>query len=127
MRIADGALVAEVRRLAAERPDFVYEKQATDEWWASGACLYVHQDEHQGLVAGCLIGHALANLGVPLELLSEFDRSGDDTSADALLPKFGVSGTVTLWAMQAQLEQDEGQPWGRAVELADGQVNLDGV
>lgn len=125
MRIADGALVAEVRRLAAERPDFVYEKQTTDEW-ASGVCLYVHQDEQQGLVAGCLIGHALANLGVPLESLREFDRSGDDTSADALLPKFGVSGTVTLWAMHAQLEQDEGQPWGRAVKLADEQVDLNG-
>ena len=108
-------LWAEVKRVAAEQPDYVYDKP-------DGNCSY-----EVGGKPSCLVGHAMFRLGMPLDLIrrcdragaighvldefgGEFDESGDDK---------GVYRTLLVWA---QGGQDSGLPWGEAVSEAERSV-----
>ena len=105
-------LWAEVKKVAAAAPDYVYEKPAD-------GCAY----EVDGKPS-CLVGHAMFRLGMPLDLIrrcdsvgaighvldelrGEFDESGDDK---------GVYRTLLEWT---QCAQDSGKPWGEAVSEAE--------
>ena len=105
-------LWAEVKKVAAEQPDYVYEKPAD-------GCAY----EVDGKPS-CLVGHAMFRLGMPLDLIrrcdsegpiehvldevcGEFDESGDDR---------GVYRTLLGWTQGAQ---DSGKPWGEAVSESE--------
>lgn len=106
-------LWAEVKKVAAEHPDYVYEKPAD-------GCAY----EVDGKPS-CLVGHAMFRLGMSLDLIrrcdsagaighvldefyGEFDESGDDE---------GVCRALLGWT---QAVQDSGKPWGEAVSEAEG-------
>jgi hypothetical protein len=120
--ISDEALVAEVRRLAAESPDFVYRRPGRDR--ASGPeCFYVHKTEDGEQVGGCLIGQALINLGVPIDEVAELDTL-DIGGAEDVLPQFGIHTHEAVWAGWVQHYQDTGDRWGVAVMKADERVGL---
>ena len=105
-------LWAEVKKVAAEQPDYVYERPAD-------GCAY----EVDGKPS-CLVGHAMFRLGMPLDLIrrcnsegpieyvldefcGEFEESGDDGRAYRTL--LGLT----------QGAQDSGKPWGKAVSESE--------
>lgn len=98
-------IIAEVRRLAAERPDYVYEKPP-----GSTFCLYRHEDGSPG----CIFGQALDNLGVGL------DEHTYGTIGIVLFD-LGVAKTdqQANWMTSVQHYQDNGRPWAEAVAKAD--------
>ncbi len=97
-------IIAEVRRLAAESPDFVYQKPEF-----SPVCLYKHGDG-----PGCLFGQALSNLGI------EVDENTRGT-INNVLDRFDVDRTdrQRCWMSTAQRRQDHGSSWAEAVRQAD--------
>ncbi len=117
-------VIEEVRRLAAEQPDFVYAEQEGAN--PNEDCSYFGC--HLGNTAGqaCIVGQALANLNVDMAKLEEAEDSGNDTDIDSVL----VSGIVNItytseeakWLGNVQYHQDRKEPWARAVELADKAV-----
>jgi hypothetical protein len=106
-------IIAEVRRLAAERPDYVYEKPEF-----SAYCLYMHGDG-----PGCIFGHALHNLGW------DFSEEQKGTITSILLgdgpdPLVETTSQQRLWMRAVQSKQDNAFTWGKAVELADEEFPL---
>lgn len=97
-------LIAETRKVATEKPDFVYE----------GVCQYVDGGE-----PACLIGHALWNLGLIDESL-EF-RSVNDDGVRFVANHLGIAldDAEESWLLRTQSRQDNGLPWGAAVVYAD--------
>ena len=124
-------LVEEVRKVAAEQP-YAITKQ----------CNYFLQDDDLGVVTDqpcCIIGHALAKMGVPaseftysepsvmcdggtnakrfglvLVTVKHPEANGDDASV------FQTYGPPALqWLSKVQISQDEFNMWGEAVKFAD--------
>ncbi|MGW1739993.1 hypothetical protein ACWCPQ_14405 [Nocardia sp. NPDC001965] len=116
MTITDQTLVAEVRRLAAENPNFVYQKPE-----GSIFCVYVEQDSDGNKVGSCILGQAMINLGVPAEKLV---GSGGFAGLALDLLDMEISEKVRWWAVAVQGKQDKEIPWGRAVEIADEEEPL---
>lgn len=110
--ITDEAFKATVREIAAERPEYVYQREG-----GVGTCLYAHADG-----PGCLISHALHRLGVSLETLSWCEEM---PAGEAIQRIAGddVSPETRAWAHQVQALQDTEHPWGVAVRLADEAVD----
>lgn len=119
-----GDVANEVRRLADESPTFVYRAgnkmdEYGDEY--SGGCSYLTGADG----AGCIVGQALANLGVTTEFLTDvegehalrvFHRLGlieSDSQFDS-----GQS-VEALWVLEVQSNQDLQRAWGDAVLGAD--------
>lgn len=101
-------LWAEVKKVAAEKPDYVYPEQY---------CQYQH-----GGKPSCIVGHALHRLGVPVESLKFFDEknSGGGVLAWGLPNEFPdlieMDSEASLFALsEAQEAQDNRVPWGEAV------------
>lgn len=101
-------LETEVRRLAAEKPDFVYEKPVN-----SHICKYVVEDEGR-LKGSCIMGQALINLGVSARELSHWEGTG----IGAIVANQGISGERN-WIAQVQYAQDRDASWGDAIKHAD--------
>lgn len=103
------------------------------------SCYYVH---HAGLweqgdksapanpVCGCIVGYALHEAGIPLEVLREVgdESDGNDTgsmSAGELLLTLQSRGLLTVtqdardYLRSVQSDQDDGVSWGVAVRKAD--------
>lgn len=78
-------------------------------------CEYVHIEEVDGeevMSAACLVGHALAAMGVPLEKINRHEGTG---ASDVLAALGAVtSQDVREAAREAQRQQDMGAPWGEA-------------
>ena len=110
IRVSD--LWAEVKKVAAEHPDYVYERPAD-------GCVY----EVDGKPS-CLVGHAMFRLGMPLDLIRRCDSAGAiEHVLDEVCGEFDESGddervyrTLLGWAQGAQ---DSGKPWGEAVSEAE--------
>ena len=105
-------LWAEVKKVATERPDYVYEKPAD-------GCAY----EVDGKPS-CLVGHAMFRLGMPLDLIRRCDRAGAIGHVlDEISGEFDESGddkrVYRALLMWTQGEQDLGKPWGRAVSESE--------
>jgi hypothetical protein len=105
-------LVTEIRRLATERPDFVYSPPMPN----SSACYNVHRDEYGRPIpgAGCIVGQAMTNLGYVFD--SEEDGQGVDEFYDDDDPD------LVVWAAKVQTRQDGGATWANAVAAADEYV-----
>lgn len=102
-----------VRSIAAERPDYVYNRR--DEW---RTCVYGLSVRHDDKESRCIIGETLFRLGFTEEELrkhSEF-TPGMGNTADLLLMRLGFSEHVAVWARKVQSAQDTGETWGKAVE-----------
>ncbi len=96
-------LVAEVRKIVAERPDVSYD----------GGCRYDSGVCSDGTV-GCLIGQALGAIGWDLYP----ENSGELISN--LLEEAGYDDFRVSWCRMVQSEQDCMSAWGGCVNYADG-------
>jgi len=116
-------VVAQVRRLAAENPDFVYEKVKSKSSEDSPRCLYTHNGK-----GSCIVGQAILAVDDSLySKLSDYD--------EGLI--FGYSATLVVhdlypeefeqdqgemyasWLNWVQRKQDDGWTWAQAVRYAD--------
>lgn len=115
--ISKVALKEEVLKLAAEKPDFIYESDPN----ALEPCAYLawYKDEARG---SCIMGQALMNLDVdPLEL-SKYE--GADISAVVEVLNGGGEpqyhrDKLDYWLSYVQAQQDLGYTWSEAIEWAD--------
>jgi hypothetical protein len=106
-----------LREVVAERPDYVYEAPEgyTAATWVAG--FYVHGD-----VPGCVVGHVLNRLGVPLEHLALVEGRDAYKVADWFLNITDPDGAMDVEHVLsvAQSRQDRGDSWGTALEAALG-------
>ena len=143
-------LAHEVRKLADERPDFVYDEDGS-------GCSYVYDSVNSEVGEGCIVGQALQALGVPCIALKMVDDATVDAAHLFLDPRLsewlhsGVSkksaemlvaenlrgvprGTerwddkeipsvmAMYWLNEVQSHQDTGTCWGNAVRKADERI-----
>lgn len=101
-------VIAKVRELAAEKPDFVYESPSG----VRGCCVnWVEEDGKK--IGSCLIGQALFALGAG-DIIS--DMAGVDELYDYGDEDIGLE---VDWLTVVQSAQDNKRPWGQAIEIAD--------
>jgi hypothetical protein len=111
-------LIKEVRRLAAEKPDYVYPINDADfqESGAGIACWYQAPGKTR-----CIFGQALANLGVTLPYNAEGQRIRLVIAGSDLVTYNPRSDTEKIhWCTGVQNAQDRGKTWGQAIADADG-------
>jgi len=112
-------VVRVTRELIAEKgEDFVY---ASPHPQVDGlACFYAHEMSDGSIVPGCIVGHILPKLGVPLS--NDWDQIGSTSSLIRELEGDGVIGTTESKARVflgfIQENQDNRETWGKSFELA---------
>lgn len=107
-------VVAEIRRLAAESPDYKYKRQG---------CVYVEEDDTGNLVGSCIVGKALVNLGVEPQTL-HYDMPSRIPGALNLLRR-PVNDRERYWIDEVQYHQDLGYAWSESVASADEEYPLE--
>jgi hypothetical protein len=124
--ITESELIGEVRQQAHAEPARVYKKAGV-----VGQCLYRPGTPNPEF--GCIIGEALAALGVPdieLARLGGEDPDWEPTRGSAMgwtaEEAFGILGEyltteaiLSPWVAEVQAGQDRGMTWEVAVEEAD--------
>jgi len=106
-------VVQQIRDIAAQQPERRYDD----------SCVYVI-DSIDGPQPGCIVGHALWALGLADET---WLGKKDNRSAVLRLPlALDWAHEDTVWVQRVQNLQDDGVPWGLAVELADNPTLWDG-
>lgn len=106
-------IIREARRLAAVSPDFKYEMPDRSDGQTWDSCRYIHDGK-----GSCLFGQALMNTK---------DITADDSpriefkAIESIICylKLRVSAKQVAWASRVQELQDDGVPWGQAVQDAD--------
>lgn len=109
-----------LREIATGKEDYVYvdPSPATVPVVGYVNCHYAHGDE-----PGCLIGHALAAQGVPIERLQHFDESANTVAGLVERGELSFSDEAVLFAWgRAQSAQDTGRSWGAAIEEAEDEI-----
>jgi hypothetical protein len=126
--INESELIGEVRQQAHAEPGRVYKRTGV-----AGACLY--RPGTPNPVCGCIVGEALAQLGVPDEVLARLDgadpgwevTSGSPVgwTADEALGILGehltTEAIMSPWVAEVQAGQDRGMTWEDAVTAADAE------
>lgn len=114
----DNELIQTIRDVAAERPDYVYEAPEHQEI-VGELCFYVHTDPETGdpTECGCIIGHALNRLGIPLSLLARCEGKVAQIVLSFLFPELGTR--ALSFALRVQNNQDIGRTWSQSVEDAN--------
>jgi hypothetical protein len=109
MEITFAELAAEVRRLAAERPDYTYPNTIN-------GCTYTTDTRNGITTPPCLFGQALLNLGA-----SESVLEGEYNRIRVLMTTVGIFYGTTEgdWAAMVQAGQDDHARWADAVRDAD--------
>lgn len=118
--ITRAQLIEWIRKVAATEPDFVYDTNQGRQ-----SCTYLSNCYNAG---GCIVGEALANLGLPHQLLQALDALG----RQGINVAWGAQDTVELltghveplaltseWVMHVQVMQDGEYAWADAVREAD--------
>lgn len=115
--LTDTQVLAALLEVAGENPEKVYETPASmrDEW---GSCFYVHHDEDGNQSAGCIVGHVLHRLGVPLAALKEVETLGADSAVEKCTS--GVSERMRNFLRSVQRKQDDGYTWGDSLRITQG-------
>lgn len=100
-----------LRKLAAERPDYVYEQPP-------GGCVYFGPDN----TPSCIIGHALEDelRTVGVRWLDHRNEYGIHT----LVGLLDLAPAAIRYLSDVQVLQDDGVPWGLAVEKADAELQF---
>lgn len=118
-------LILEVRKVAEERPDFMYWDQPNGTHFL---CSYFGQAIGDEDGSPCIVGQALKNLEVPMEGLREVEHAGEDSDISTVLDRGYVdieyTGSEAMWLAKVQMKQDDGETWAKAVEEADKWVTL---
>ena len=100
----------EIRRIAAENPDFRYSRGA-----GFDTCVYIPT---KGNPQGCIVGAALSALAPNVDL-EMFHSTNGDKAARAVLDIDPASTYGDAWIMCVQRSQDEGFSWSESVRRAD--------
>jgi hypothetical protein len=95
-----------VKALAAERPEYVYERPE------AGTCYYFHNG-----APSCIVGHALADelKAIGVEEGSELN----DENIRRLSADLDITPKAVAWLEDVQSMQDALTSWGEAVRVAD--------
>lgn len=115
-------VIAEVRKIAREDPDFVYGD-------GSNTCSYFGPSLGVTNGSPCIIGKALHNLEVDTSILfkreavSYSDRIGF-VLKEGFVPVVSKVNSERIWLNRVQNQQDFGKSWSEAVVLADQEVEL---
>src|SRR5688500_4678844 len=121
--IDEAQLIEAIRYVAATEPDRIYA--VADPHGHSLACNY---RPNQNNPCGCIVGEALAFLGVPAELLAELDLLQQRTVpaawrapalASVLDDRLTTAALKSGWVALVQAGQDTGLRWADAVRAAD--------
>ena len=102
----------EIIRLGESSPDFVYSSEED-----IGVCFYLRPDGS----GGCIVGTALLNLGIGIDLMKSADArmlNKDAVGAEDLLDDiFGKDNDKKLAFLigEVQADQDVAIPWGEAI------------
>lgn len=104
--ITQEMLVNEVRKVIAERPDYIY---------TSSTCSYLKCKEE------CVFGRVLSNLGFTQEELQKVEGRNVSHILDVYEEKFSpFTKNVILWAAKIQIYQDFGiSTWQQCLNKAD--------
>lgn len=81
-------------------------------------CRYVEEKKGQ-LSPSCIAGHVFYRLGVPLEVLADYDEDSFGNAADVVGEKLGLPDTASRLLRAAQALQDCEYPWGEALRSAE--------
>jgi hypothetical protein len=116
-KITDEQLMDTLRAVVAEAPDKVYARPEHMLKVGGTTCYYVHTDTDGAPdECGCVVGHVLNRLGVPLDVLTEHEGR----SAHKVLHGLGIGSWKGQTALRyAQGRQDAGGTWASA--LADAE------
>lgn len=123
MTIKMSELAAEIKKVAADSPDVIYQERAK-EMDALKANEFYDTDRHYcryqaGGQGCCIVGVALENLGVPAERLAEYDGPTERSIYGVFMEfpeDFFVDEEAAFWMVRnAQSRQDDGLPWGECV------------
>ena len=110
-----------LKAIVAGKEDFVYER-------VESVCLYWTNGEDATRDASCIVGHVFQALGVLSDLPHWYQNSDANVTVGVLKQKGVLIFTRKAQAllMVAQGRQDEGIPWGEAVQeaLANNVVKL---
>lgn len=113
-KITDEMVRDALRKIVAERPEHVYVPPGGQ----GSRCMYVHTDAAgDAPQPGCLVGHVLAKLGVPLADLAAHE--GDGASSLVRHLGIGLSDSTEYLLDLAQDSQDSGTTWGAALARAE--------
>lgn len=95
-----------LQRAVEERgEDYVYPRASSP-----GGCVYFEDDG----TPSCIVGHVLAYLGYTKDDIEDFNDQSVGAVSDAAPMDFQAR-----WLLRdAQIRQDQGTPWGRAVSEA---------
>lgn len=116
-------LAAEIRKVAADNPDVIYQERAKELGVPSSNAFSDQERRFCRYQAGgqgcCIVGVALANLGVPIEQMAVYDGDSEksfyvvvmDFPEDFELDDQAAFDFVRL----AQSRQDDDMPWGGCI------------
>lgn len=116
-------LAAEIRKVAQENPDVLYQERAkalgaptSDNFYDTDRRLCRYQAGGKGC---CIVGVALANLGVPIEHLAAYDGDFEKSLFGVYLDfpeDFDVDDQAAFdFVRRTQARQDEDEVWGECV------------
>ena len=120
MAVSIVALLDTVIELGIKHSEHVYDRGED----GNGSCLYFQNGK-----PGCIIGQALAKLGVDNETLQKYDDNpgGDGTGIDDILNRFEddflwdsdylKNQEIVDTLNHIQTEQDRGSTWGQAISV----------
>lgn len=120
-----------LRAVVSGHEDYVYAAPA-HQVQPGASCFYVHHNTETGEKSpGCVVGHVLNRLGVSLDTLMGYegtraDQVIQDLTREDLQPTPRPHVTYLRRLLdQAQQCQDNGAPWGDALERASKVVPRD--
>lgn len=116
-------IAKQVRKIAKERPDFVYTDQVTYGVRVDGRCSYLGRSVAEPNIGqGCIVGQALQDLGVTREEMVKADI--ECLSASEVIEKFGISSNdkYLRFLDTVQESQDTGYSWEQAVKNAENEA-----
>lgn len=125
-------LINTIREVADEHPEYLYEAPADmlEEVRYDAACFYVHTSP-AGPVCGCIVGHALHRLGVPLDELALHEGSGAGRAIPEMLELTGLQAGVSLTMATATQDAQDGagidgkrHTWSNAVAIGSSRAGL---
>lgn len=118
-------LEAHVRQLAEKRAEHVYDKNEYPDRNTGSACKYTHTLEDHSQVPGCIVGVAIHE--ITGKLVNQDNHNGG--VLDFLFMRSEFDSDTGEWSDRAKFlanvqgHQDNGVPWGRAVERADDRLD----
>ena len=108
-------VVAAIRQLAGESPDFVYRKDGVE---VGDGCSYFPDDYNP---QGCIVGAAMRQCGHTIAAHYE-SAVAENMVARILRLSFEPNEEILRWITVVQGHQDMGLCWKFAVALADVEV-----